>query len=287
MTGSPDQAFAQKSFVSRDGTTIGYRQLGAGPGLILLHGGLESSQSFSQLGSLLADRFTVFIPDRRGRGRSGPFRPDHSMATEVGDLRELLELTGARDVFALSAGALVALHTALRLGTISRLALYEPPLEFGTVRPRYWAPGYERALQRGRLATALVAALKGTGDRGELMTTLPGFILVPLFGLVLRLRPDMSIDGGPPLAELVPTVHYDLELVAETAGSLERFRDLATKILLLGGTRSKTYLAAALDGLGAVLPNAERVTLDGAGHIAADNQGDPPRVAAELRRFFA
>ena len=55
---------------SRDGTTIGYRRLGMGPGLILLHGSMSSGGHHVELARLLADTFTVFVPDRRGRGLS-------------------------------------------------------------------------------------------------------------------------------------------------------------------------------------------------------------------------
>jgi pimeloyl-ACP methyl ester carboxylesterase len=277
---------SQKSFVAKDGTVIGYRQMGSGPGLILLHGGLQSSASFTDLGAALADRFTLYIPDRRGRGFSGPFRPDHAMATEIGDLSRLLTETGSQNVFGLSAGALVALHTALVDPAIRRLALYEPPLEFGSVAPRYWTPDYEMALAKGNLASAFAAALKGTGD-DDAMMKLPTFMLTALFAAMMRLRPDAGVDDGPPLATLIPTVHYDIELVAETAGDLDRFGALSAETLLLGGDRSKRYLTAALDALSAVLPNATRVGLRGAGHIAANNKGEPVSVAAELRRFFS
>jgi pimeloyl-ACP methyl ester carboxylesterase len=277
---------SERSFVAGDGTVIGYRQLGAGPGLVLLHGAMQSAASFTDLGAALADRFTVLIPDRRGRGLSGPFRPDHCMATEVDDLGRLLAKTGARNVFALSAGAVVALHTALVNPAIARLALYEPPLEFGAVQPRYWGAPCEAALAKGDLPAAFVAVLKGTGD-DEVMTKLPASLLRSFFAMMMRLRPNASVGNGPPLATLIPTVHYDIELIAETAGDLARFCRLSTATLLLGGDRSQAYLTAALDALVEVLPNATRVELKGAGHIAADNEGDPARVAAELRRFFA
>jgi pimeloyl-ACP methyl ester carboxylesterase len=208
------------------------------------------------------------------------------MATEIDDLSRLLAETGAHNVFALSAGALVALHTALVNSAVTRLALYEPPLEFGSVKPRYWAPDYETALAKGNLAAAFAAALKGTAD-DEPMAKLPAFVLAPLFAVMMRLRPDAGVDDGPPLATLIPTVHYDIELIAEAAGDPDRFRRLSTETLLLGGDRSQGYLTAALDALITILPNATRVELNGAGHIAADNRGDPIRVAAELHRFFA
>jgi pimeloyl-ACP methyl ester carboxylesterase len=65
-----------KGFVtSADGIRIGYRQLGSGPGVVLLHGGVNGSQHLMRLGIALAGTFTVYIPDRRGCGLSGPSAP--------------------------------------------------------------------------------------------------------------------------------------------------------------------------------------------------------------------
>ena len=58
---------------SSDGTTIGYRQLGHGPGVVVLHGAMESAQSHMQLADSVSSSFTVYLPDRRGRGMSGPY----------------------------------------------------------------------------------------------------------------------------------------------------------------------------------------------------------------------
>src|SRR4029453_1234848 len=68
---------------SKDGTTIGYRQFGHGPGVVLLHGTMSSAHNHMQLAEALADAFTVYVPDRRGRGLSGPFSKDYSIQTEV------------------------------------------------------------------------------------------------------------------------------------------------------------------------------------------------------------
>jgi pimeloyl-ACP methyl ester carboxylesterase len=52
-----------KGFVtSADGTRIGYRQLGGGPGVVLLHGGVNGSQHLMRLGIALAGTFTVYPP---------------------------------------------------------------------------------------------------------------------------------------------------------------------------------------------------------------------------------
>ena len=75
------------SVTSADGTSIGYLRVGNGPAVVILHGSNESARSHTHLALALADKFTVYLPDRRGRGLSGPHRPDHSMRTEIEDLR--------------------------------------------------------------------------------------------------------------------------------------------------------------------------------------------------------
>ncbi len=67
---------------SKDGTTIGYHQLGHGPALVLVHGAMESAQSHQELAQALASDFSVYVPDRRGRGHSGPHGEDYGLAKE-------------------------------------------------------------------------------------------------------------------------------------------------------------------------------------------------------------
>jgi pimeloyl-ACP methyl ester carboxylesterase len=209
------------------------------------------------------------------------------MRTEVEDLDALLEKTGSQNVFALSSGALITLQAALTLPAIHKMALYEPPLDIGgQSSPQHWVPRYEKALAAGNLAGAMVAIIKGTGDRG-LFTSLPWFVLLPMFKLAIRGRPKPSQDDAPSLQALIPTVHFDARLVAEMAGRLESFRAIRAETLLLGGTKSATHLGAALDALSTVIPDCKRIKFPGLGHIAADNSGEPARVADELRRNFS
>jgi pimeloyl-ACP methyl ester carboxylesterase len=51
-------AYSKQSVTSKDGTTIGFRQLGRGPAIVILHGGALASQHYMKLGSALADAFT-------------------------------------------------------------------------------------------------------------------------------------------------------------------------------------------------------------------------------------
>ena len=276
---------ATGSVISADGTTIGYRQLGQGPGIILVHGSMMASQNLMKLGAALSGNFTVYVPDRRGRGLSGAFGDNYGIHKECEDIKALIEKTGALSVFGLSSGAIVSLQLALTL-PIQKLALYEPPLTIPGSAHTDWVPRYEREIIQGKLASAMVTLIKGTGD-WSVLAVMPRFLLVPLFHLAIDAEGKEVKEGRVPLKALIPTMHFDVKLVAETEGALETFSAVHADVLLMGGSKSAPYLRRALDALGGVLPNAMRVELPGVGHLAADNGGKPELVATKLRAFFA
>jgi pimeloyl-ACP methyl ester carboxylesterase len=109
MTTTP---YEIKTITSADGTVVQYRQFGNGPGLVLLHGGMMAAQNFMQLGTLLMNHYTIYIPDRRGRGQSG-LGSAPGLDREAQDLVAVVTATGATSVFGLSSGAVIALQTAL------------------------------------------------------------------------------------------------------------------------------------------------------------------------------
>jgi len=275
--------YTKGSVVSKDGTTIGYRQLGEGSGVILVHGGMKTSQDFMKLAVALSSAFTVYAVDRRGRGRSGPHGDEFSVDKEVEDLQALIAKTGADRIFGLSTGALVVLRTA-RTSALERVALYEPPLSIDGSAPTSWLAPYEQELARGRPAAALVTAMKGMQVM-PVFVRLPRFILVPLLSLVMRVQGNGDADDVP-IRALTPTLRYDLQIVKEMSDTLDDDKDLPARVLLLGGTKSPAFLSLALDGLERTLPRVERVTLPDLGHDGPENDGNPHLVAQHLRRFF-
>ena len=97
---------------SRDGTAIAFEHLGSGPPLILVDGAL-CSRAFGpmpKLAPLLAERFRVYLYDRRGRGCSADTKP-YAKEREVEDLDALIgEAGGSAHVLGLSSGAGLAVH---------------------------------------------------------------------------------------------------------------------------------------------------------------------------------
>ena len=71
---------------------------------------IQAPRSHTLLAQALAGDFTVYLPDRRGRGPSGPHRPDHSVRTEVDDLQAVLAESGTEMPFGVSSGGLVVLE---------------------------------------------------------------------------------------------------------------------------------------------------------------------------------
>src|SRR5258708_31855397 len=132
------------SVLSADGTIIGYRQFGHGPGVILLHGAASSGYNHVQLAEQLSTAFTVYVPDRRGRGLSGTYGADYSIQKDIEDMDALLTKTGAHQVFGVSSGGFIWLQAALTLPTIHKAALYEPMLLINGSAPTDFSTPYDK-----------------------------------------------------------------------------------------------------------------------------------------------
>jgi pimeloyl-ACP methyl ester carboxylesterase len=281
-------SFILDHVTSADGTIIGYRQIGSGPGLILVHGGMMSSQNFTKLAQGLSDTFTVYVPDRRGRGLSGPHGNDYCLARESEDIQALINQTGAQNIFGLSSGAIISLQAALDAASIQKVALYEPPFSVNGSAPTFWLPRFEDEIAKGDFAAAMITVIKGTGD-SSLFTNLPRFMVVPFMRFAVEAdEKEAKGNDNVPIKTLIATMHFDPQLILEMEGKLERFRALSStkSVLLLGGSKSQGYLKVALDALSTILPTVKRVELKGLGHTAANNDDQPERIAQELRRFF-
>jgi pimeloyl-ACP methyl ester carboxylesterase len=288
------ESYTIGSVISRDGTTIGYRQLGQGPAVVLLHGSNVSGQDFTQLCEGLADAFTVYLPDRRGRGLSGPFGNDYCMQKEVEDLDALLSRTGAHKVFGVSAGGLICLQAALTLPAIEQMALYEPALLLDGTTHTAWLRRYDREMAQGKVAAALVTCMKGLELGGPVMNAMPRSQAESLTNAMMESEDRSAKPEDITMRKLAPTLHYDGLLLAEMSGQLERFRAVRAEVLLLGGSKGLPFLKPSLDALEKVLPHVvRRVEFPGLGHGGSNNPSqtnrgsNPALVARELWQFFA
>jgi pimeloyl-ACP methyl ester carboxylesterase len=129
---SPD--FAGRGFAPVEGTRLCYEVKGAGPALVLIHGGQMDSRMWDDQFVVLAKQFTVIRYDVRGYG--GSFQPDrlYSDADDLAALLDYLKVQKAHLV-GLSLGGRVSVDFAVahpkRVSSLTLvgpgLAGYEPP----------------------------------------------------------------------------------------------------------------------------------------------------------------
>jgi pimeloyl-ACP methyl ester carboxylesterase len=290
-----NQTYTANSVSSNDGTTIGYRQSGTGPGIVLLHGGANASQNYSKLAAALSDVFTVYVPDRRGRGLSGPFGDNYGLHKEIEDVDAILRKTGAHLIFGLSTGGLIALQAALELPSIHKAVINEPPLDVDNTIIKMmesFMPRFDQEIAAGRVAEATITLLKDfgavflPGSLQPVVALAPRSVLVWLFRRYLQRDAENVTGDDVPLQELIRTFHFDYQLVIEMQGTIESFKAVPADVLLLGASKSPAFLKHTLDALEHVIPHVNRVEMQGLPHGVAYDGGKPERVAQELIKYF-
>jgi pimeloyl-ACP methyl ester carboxylesterase len=271
--------------VSADGTTISYRQWGDGPGVVLLSGGYLAAQHYTELAAALAVDLPVYLPDRRGRGASGPPGDRYGMARECEDVAALLAATGSRWLFGHSSGGLIALQAARVLGGVEKVAVYEPALSMYGVWGFDWVPRFEAEMGRGDAVAAIVTFHKGiSSDRTVQLA--PRRLLVPALRWYLRRQRKRTAPGEQSLAELLPLQRLDVQIFQEMAGETG-FADVPAEVLLLAGARTPGTIRRATGAFHRERPDARVVTFPRAAHAGPlTGAGSAGPVAAEVRGFL-
>jgi pimeloyl-ACP methyl ester carboxylesterase len=247
-----------KKILSKDGTSIAVDRTGRGPALVFVDGAMcyRASGPSQPMAAALADHFTVFTYDRRGRGDSGD-NGSYDVQREVDDLEAVIrEAGGQAVVLGVSSGAALALEAASRGAAISRLALYEAPFIVDDSRPALpddFVPRMTAALADGRRGEAVKMFMRVVGVPGIFIT-------------VMRLMPAWS-----KITAVAHTLPYDFAIV----GPYQKGRPLpATRwsgatmpTLVMDGGKSPKWMRNATRALAGVLPNATYRTLDGQTHM--------------------
>jgi len=255
--------------LSKDGTRIGYTCVGTGPALVLVDGAL-CYRAFGPSGPLaaaLADRFTVFTYDRRGRGESGNTLP-FAVQREIEDLETVIrEAGGSAFVFGVSSGGALALEAANQGLAIKKLAVYEIPFIVDSTQP----PIPEDFLDR--LHTALTA-----GRPGDAVMHFMKLVGAPaVMVAIMRLFPVWK-----KLKAVAHTLPYDITLVKDhergeplRAGE---WANVAAPTLVMDGGKSPAWMRNAMRSLADVLPKASYRTLEGQTHMVKPRAQVPALV---------
>ena len=275
------------SVTAPDGTTLGLHTVGSGPGLVIVHGAMQSALSQRELALLLSPAHTVHLLDRRGRGASGA-APAAGTEVEVADLTAVLAATGATDVLGISSGAIIAARTALAGDGIHRLALFEPPLGVGNSLRLDLLPRFDAAMTAGDLPRAMGIAMKVAEMGPPWMFGMPAPVLTSVSRRMLA--SDDAQDVPVHVREMANALTADFAVVRENAGTAADFSRITVPTLLVDGTKTRPYLRAAVAALAAAIPGAHHVELAGQSHGVTQNRdqwGRPELVAPALLEFFA
>ena len=149
---------ATGKYAKVNGINLYYETHGSGRPLILLHGGLMSSETFGPVLPQLSERHQVIAPDLQGHGRTADIdRPldVRLMADDIAALIDHLELDKPY-VVGYSLGGGVALQTAVKYPTkVRRLVMVSANLRPDAIYP-------EMRAQQGQVGAAAADFMKET-----------------------------------------------------------------------------------------------------------------------------
>jgi pimeloyl-ACP methyl ester carboxylesterase len=239
---------AESKFVEAGGLRIHYLEAGAGTPLVLLHGGLATSEmSWSDILPRLVGRYHVFAPDTRGHGKTD--NPGRTLAyPQFGDdLAAFIDTLGIESplIFGYSDGG-------------------QAVLEFG--------------LRHKRRARALVCGGIVAGQSPKALAELKGWgVLAP--GQVDFAQMQRTFGPFFDAIQAAHTVYgpeYWRELVTEISRlwigvptySDEQLRSVEDQVLVITGDRDELGAIGDAPRLLNTLPRAELAVIPNAGHSA-------------------
>lgn len=251
---------------SRDGTLIAVECAGVGPNLVIVHGGIGDRNRWKALFPFFASHFTVCAMDRRGRGASGD-SIDYSLQKGAEDVAAVVNSRpGAVFVLGHSIGGVCALEAAFLTDKISKLVLYEPPLQ-------------DR--NHGAVATKMENMIRAGENERALVTFLQEIVMVSPKEIE-EMKAQSSWSGrtagiGKQIREIRALDRYRFDA--------NRVCGLKVPTLLLTGSKTTSPdLKRAIDVLMTTLPNRSLFVFEGQEHNAMDTV--PQQFAEVVTRYL-
>jgi pimeloyl-ACP methyl ester carboxylesterase len=258
-----------KKVHSADSTTIAFDQSGQGPALILVAGAMNARAN-SSLAARLAQHFSVFAYDRRGRGESGDTLP-YAALREIEDIDALISAAGGSAfLFGHSSGGALALEAALQLGgeKVKKLAIYEVPYNDDPEFQRAW-----------RVYLQQLSELLEAGRRGDAVALFMQYVGMP----AEQIEGMRHSPSWPALEAIAPTLAYDHAAILgeDVSVPVERAAQVRVPTLLINGSASFPFMYETARTLSQAIPHAQLRTLEGQDHAPADEV-----LAPVLEAFF-
>lgn len=201
----------------------------------------------------LGDDWAVDVYDRRGRGKSTVQPADYSMATEIADVRTIMDATGARNILGHSLGGSVALNAAQEFAGTGyqpdKLAVYDAAVNIdGSVDTR-WLDGFEDAVNAGKVGHALARMKRGM-EPGTALAKVPEPVLAALMAVLSHTKVNKLFR------ELMPSGVGELKAAYDEAEGARNFSVLPANTHFMVGGKSPEYYRVTAERLHAAVPGS-------------------------------
>lgn len=267
-------ATAPSRFIEVDGMRVHYRDRGAGPALVLLHGSNSSLFTWEEWASLLSAGHRVVTLDLPGHGLTGPDPRARYTAAEMAAFVDRFVAALKMERFSIggnSMGGGVALHYALaHPERVERLVLVDP---YVYPQPPAGALRLFSMPVIGRLSSwitprfVVAGALRDVyGDPARVSEA----VIDRAYQLLLR-------EGNREASRLRFSDRRE-------DGLPERLHGVRAPTLVLWGSLDHWILPANGERLVRDIPGARLVMLEGLGHVPMEE--DPSRSAAPVLAFL-
>ncbi|HEX8924205.1 MAG TPA: alpha/beta hydrolase, partial [Terriglobales bacterium] len=254
---------------SLDGTPIGYSRMGSGPALVICHGALTDQRDWYLVAKQLANEFTVYVFDRRGRNASGDCPDHYSWQSEIADLDAMMRVAGdGASLVGHSFGASLSLGWALQTGFAGKLVLYEPPTSHVAQASDGHLQQLRNLIAENQLEHAYdVVAIK--------------MLKVP--------RREVEVFRGLPMyhkqVSMVPLFAREVECIDNFKPSFEQCRALKCKVsFILGEISQRHPLRSSTAALVERIPGAVLMPLRNQGHMG--HLADPEQLASLIKSLL-
>jgi pimeloyl-ACP methyl ester carboxylesterase len=256
---------------SKDGTTIAFDKQGDGRALILVDGAMSTRSSGSKpdLVNLLAQHFSVYSYDRRGRGDSGDTKP-YAVEREIEDIDALIgEAGGSAFVYGHSSGGCLALEATVKLAdNVKKLAVYEVPYNDDPQAQKAW----------GKYIKELTEAL-APDRRGDAVALFMAYVGMP----AAQIEGMRHAPFWAGMEAIAPTLAYDHTAIMGKGASIptDRAARVHVPTLVMAGGSGALFMRETAKTLSKAIPGAKLRILDGQTHDV-----HPEALAPILVEFF-
>lgn len=266
-------------FVEADGLRWHVQRMGSGPELLLLHGTGASCHSWQGMMPLLAEHFSLIVPDLPGHAfTSGRLRGGPSLANMTCAIGALLEELGAQPaaIVGHSAGVAIALDHARQTDPTLPVIGFAPAITpFPGLAAKLF-PALAKMLFVNPLVPRIFAAstrFPGEAKRFLYRSTGSHTGAVELACYEALLGDARHCEGA-----LDMMANWDLEAFGETLS------DIANPVFLVHGRKDKAVPIGSVEGAAARLPDARLELLPDLGHLLHEEASE--MAADYVTRFL-